>query len=490
MASEGKMTAQLLLAVGGAVLGSLQFGYNTGVINTPQRVIEEFYNQTWFNRYEMYITPGMLTTLWSLSVSIFSVGGMVGSFSVGLFVNRFGRRNSMLMSNSLAFLSAILMGFSKMAGSFEMLILGRFIVGVYSGLTTGFVPMYVGEVSPTSLRGALGTLHQLGVVVGILIAQIFGIDLIMGNKNLWPLLLGFTFIPSLAQCILMPFAPESPRFLLINRNEENKAKNVLKKLRGTTDVSRDLQEMKEESRQMLQEKKVTILELFRSPIYRQPLLIAIILQLSQQLSGINAVFYYSTSIFQRAGVQQPVYATIGAGVVNTAFTVVSLFVVERAGRRTLHLIGLLGMAICAVLMTIALALLIQVPWMSYLSIVAIMGFVAFFEIGPGPIPWFIVAELFSQGPRPAAIAVAGLSNWTANFIVGMGFQYVADFCGAYVFIIFTILLVLFFIFTYFKVPETKGRTFDEIASEFRQGGAAHGDKAPDEFHSLGADSQV
>uniref|UniRef100_A0A7N5KKZ3 Solute carrier family 2, facilitated glucose transporter member 1 n=1 Tax=Ailuropoda melanoleuca TaxID=9646 RepID=A0A7N5KKZ3_AILME len=241
---------------------------------------------------------------------------------------------------------------------------------------------------------------------------------------------------------------------------------------------------------MLQEKKVTILELFRSPVYRQPLLIAIVLQLSQQFSGINAVFYYSTDIFQKAGVQKPVYATIGAGVVNTAFTIVSLFVVERAGRRTLHLIGLSGMAACAVLMTIALALLNQVPWLSYLSIVAILGFVAFFEIGPGPIPWFIVAELFSQGPRPSAIAVAGLSNWTANFIVGMGFQYLAELCGAYVFIIFTVLLILFFIFTYFKVPETKGRTFDEIASEFRQGGPAHGDKSPDEFHSLGADSQV
>ncbi|XP_010147069.1 PREDICTED: solute carrier family 2, facilitated glucose transporter member 1, partial [Eurypyga helias] len=228
----------------------------------------------------------------------------------------------------------------------------------------------------------------------------------------------------------------------------------LKKLRGTTDVSSDLQEMKEESRQMMREKKVTIMELFRSPMYRQPILIAIVLQLSQQLSGINAVFYYSTSIFEKSGVEQPVYATIGSGVVNTAFTVVSLFVVERAGRRTLHLIGLAGMAGCAVLMTIALTLLDQMPWMSYISIVAIFGFVAFFEIGPGPIPWFIVAELFSQGPRPAAFAVAGLSNWTSNFIVGMGFQYIAQLCGSYVFIIFTVLLVLFFIFTYFKVPET------------------------------------
>ncbi|KAL0604610.1 Solute carrier family 2, facilitated glucose transporter member 1 [Plecturocebus cupreus] len=499
-----------MLAVGGAVLGSLQFGYNTGVINAPQKVIEEFYNQTWIHRYGESILPTTLTTLWSLSVAIFSVGGMIGSFSVGLFVNRFGRRNSMLMMNLLAFLSAVLMGFSKLGKSFEMLILGRFIIGVYCGLTTGFVPMYVGEVSPTALRGALGTLHQLGIVVGILIAQVFGLDSIMGNEDLWPLLLSIIFVPALLQCIVLPFCPESPRFLLINRNEENRAKSVLKKLRGTADVTHDLQEMKEESRQMMREKKVTILELFRSAAYRQPILIAVVLQLSQQLSGINAkqrrptmsreaptvslvwqVFYYSTSIFEKAGVQQPVYATIGSGIVNTAFTVVSLFVVERAGRRTLHLIGLAGMAGCAILMTIALALLEQLPWMSYLSIVAIFGFVAFFEVGPGPIPWFIVAELFSQGPRPAAIAVAGFSNWTSNFIVGMCFQYVEQLCGPYVFIIFTVLLVLFFIFTYFKVPETKGRTFDEIASGFRQGGASQSDKTPEElFHPLGADSQV
>ncbi|XP_038602874.1 solute carrier family 2, facilitated glucose transporter member 1 isoform X1 [Tachyglossus aculeatus] len=489
-AGTKQMTAPLMLAVGVAVLGSLQFGYNTGVINAPQKVIEEFYNHTWESRYREPIPTSTLTTLWSLSVAIFSVGGMMGSFSVGLFVNRFGRRNSMLMVNSLAFISAVLLGFSKMAYSFEMLILGRFVIGLYCGLTTGFVPMYVGEVAPTALRGALGTLHQLGIVIGILIAQVFGLDSIMGNEALWPLLLGFTFAPALLQCVLLPFCPESPRFLLINRNEENKAKNVLKKLRGTTDVSSDLQEMKEESRQMMREKKVTILELFRSPMYRQPILIAVVLQLSQQLSGINAVFYYSTSIFEKSGVEQPIYATIGSGVVNTAFTVVSLFVVERAGRRTLHLIGLAGMAGCTVLMTVALTLLDQLPWMSYISIIAIFGFVAFFEIGPGPIPWFIVAELFSQGPRPAAFAVAGLSNWSSNFIVGMCFQYIEQLCGPYVFIIFTVLLILFFIFTYFKVPETRGRTFDEIASGFRQGAGGPGDKTPDEFHSLGADSQV
>lgn len=491
MDSGGKqVTFQLLLAVGTAVIGSLQFGYNTGVINAPQKIIEAFYNETWFDRYESPITSTNLITLWSVSVSMFSVGGIFGSFSVGVFVNRFGRKNSMLMANTLAFIAAALMGFSKMAASWEMLIIGRFIIGLYSGLSTGFVPMYVGEVSPTSLRGALGTLHQLGIVTGILIAQVFGMESIMGNAEWWPLLLGFTFIPAVIQCALLTICPESPRYLLINRNEENKAKNILKKLRGTTDVSADMQEMKEESRQMMREKKVTIIELFRSPLYRQPMIIAIMLQLSQQLSGINAVFYYSTSIFQKAGVTQPVYATIGAGVVNTAFTVVSLFVVERAGRRSLHLLGLLGMAASAVLMTIASALLDEIKWMSYLSIVAIFGFVAFFEIGPGPIPWFIVAELFSQGPRPSAMAVAGFCNWMANFIVGMGFPYVEVVCGPYVFIIFTLLLIFFFIFTYFKVPETKGRTFDEIAAGFRQSAAPGAEKHPEELNSLGADSQL
>lgn len=488
MDSEKKITLPLLMTVGAAVIGSLQFGYNTGVINAPQKIIENFINETWVERYNEPITKISLTAIWSIAVSIFSVGGIFGSFSVGLFVNRFGRRNSMLLANILAFISAILMGFSKMASSWEMLIIGRFVVGLYSGLTTGFVPMYVGEVSPTSLRGALGTLHQLGIVIGILVAQVFGMELIMGNDNLWPLLLGFTFVPAVVQCILLPLCPESPRFLLINKNEENKAKAVLKKLRGTTDVSADMQEMKEESRQMMREKKVNIVELLRSPLYRQPLIVAVVLQLSQQLSGINAVFYYSTRIFEKAGVEQPVYATIGAGVVNTAFTVVSLFVVERAGRRSLHMLGLLGMAGSAILMTIALALLDQLKWMSYLSIVAIFAFVAFFEMGPGPIPWFIVAELFSQGPRPSAIAVAGFTNWTANFIVGMGFQYVEELCGPYVFVIFTVLLLLFFIFTYFKVPETKGRTFDEISAGFRQTPVEK--HSPEELNSLGADSQL
>ncbi|XP_068591691.1 solute carrier family 2, facilitated glucose transporter member 3 [Cebidichthys violaceus] len=461
-----KLTFYLLYSVSTAVIGSLQFGYNTGVINAPEQKLRRFFQNVSMERYGEPFSPGANTMVWSFAVAIFSVGGMVGSFSVGAMVNKFGRIKSMLLSNALALLGGGLMGLSALSGSFEMVIIGRLIIGVFCGMCTGLTTMYVGEIAPTALRGAFGTLHQLALVIGILVAQIFGLEFILGSDTLWPLLLALTILPAILQCIMLPFCPESPRYLLISLNQEEEARKALVRLRGCEDVSDDIQEMKEEGMKMAMEKKVSILELFRSPNYRQPIIIAIVLQLSQQLSGINAVFYYSTGIFDTAGVSQPIYATIGAGVVNTVSTIVSLFLVERAGRRTMHLIGLGGMAIFALIMTISLSLVQTNQSLSYLAIVAVFGFVASFEMGPGPIPWFIVAELFSQGPRPAAIAVSGFSNWTANFLVGLGFPKLEELCGPYVFIIFMVLLILFFIFTFLKVPETKGRTFDDIAQGF------------------------
>ncbi|XP_020347196.1 solute carrier family 2, facilitated glucose transporter member 4 [Oncorhynchus kisutch] len=460
------VTGTLALSVFTAVLGSFQFGYNIGVINAPQKIIEADYNATWVHRYGEPIPSSTLTTLWSLSVAIFSIGGMISSFCVGVISEWLGRRKAMLINNLFAFIGGGLMGMAKISRSFEMMILGRFVIGAYCGLASGLVPMYVGEIAPTSLRGALGTLHQLAIVTGILMAQVLGLESLLGSEELWPVLVGVTVLPTVLQMVLLPFCPESPRFLYIIRSQEHHAKSGLRRLTGRQEVGDMLAEMKEEKRRMDMERKVSIAELFRSPMYRQPIIIAILLQLSQQLSGVNAIFYYSTSIFQKAGVQSPVYATIGAGVVNCAFTVVSLFLVERTGRRTLHMLGLSGMCGCAIVMTMALALLDSVPWMSYISMLAIFGFVAFFEVGPGPIPWFFVAELFSQGPRPAAMAVAGFANWTANFIIGFGFQYVAELCGPYVFLIFAALLLFFLIFTFFRVPETRGKTFDQISNTF------------------------
>ncbi|KAK7899284.1 hypothetical protein WMY93_020137 [Mugilogobius chulae] len=433
-----QVTGFLLFSLATAVIGSLQFGYNTGVINAPEQKLRTFFNDTWMERYGEPISQGMCTIVWSVSVAIFSVGGMVGSFSVGVMANRFGRYTPALNMVSPTPWSS----------------------GSYLRTLHRLHPHVRGlRGSPTPLLEEPSGPAQLGVVVGILIAQLSLTLLPLSQQTLLPsVLCSPYFLPllshtSLSLSIFITFVSLSSSLLSLVR------------LRGTEDVNKDMQEMKEESAKMALEKKVTIAELFKSAAYRQPLLIAVMLQLSQQLSGINAVFYYSTGIFDSAGVKQPIYATIGAGIVNVIFTIVSLFLVEKAGRRTLHLLGLGGMAVSALLMTISL-LMKSVPVMSYVAILAVMLFVAMFELGPGPIPWFIVAELFSQGPRPAAMAVAGCCNWTANFLVGMSFPKLEELCGPWVFLIFTAFLILFFVFTFIKVPETKGKTFDEIARGF------------------------
>uniref|UniRef100_A0A667WSW4 Solute carrier family 2, facilitated glucose transporter member 5 n=1 Tax=Myripristis murdjan TaxID=586833 RepID=A0A667WSW4_9TELE len=338
-----------------------------------------------------------------------------------------------------------------------------------SGLTSGLVPMYIGEIAPKAYRGALGTLHQLAIVIGILISQVIGLDFLLGNDDMWPLLLGLSGAPAVLQSLLLPLCPESPRYLYIKLGKEQEARKSLRRLKGEYVPTSDLEEMRREKEEAEKEAKVSILSLIRSTVYRQQLFVALMMHLSQQFSGINAIFYYSTAIFSRAGVSQPVYATIGVGVVNTIFTLVSVALVDKAGRRTLTLVGLGGMCCCAVAMTVGLRLQNEYAWMSYVSMTAIFLFVCFFEIGPGPIPWFIVAELFSQGPRPAAIALAGCCNWTSNFIVGMTFQYIEVFLGSYVFILFAGLLLVFTMFTYLRVPETKGKTFEEISAVFQKG---------------------
>lgn len=524
--AKDKVTGTLVFTVFTIMLSSFQFGYDIGVINAPQQIIIFHYrhvlgvplddrkslNNYAFNGTEELLptdskpmdtspTPqteeeisdstAIVTMFWTLSVSMFAIGGMIASFFGGWLGDRLGRIKAMLIANILSLAGALLMGFSKLGPSHILIIAGRGISGLYCGLISGLVPMYIGEISPTTLRGALGALHQLAIVTGILISQIVGLDFILGNHYYWPILLGLSAVPAVLQSLLLFFCPESPRYLYINLQEEKKAKKSLKRLRGDVDISKDITEMRRERDEAAKEQEVSIYQLFTTSDYQQPTLVSLMLHMAQQFSGINGIFYYSTSIFQTAGVSQPVYATIGVGAVNTLFTVFSVFLVEKAGRRSLFLIGMCGMFVCTIFMSVGLVLLDKFSWMSYVSMLAIFLFVSFFEIGPGPIPWFMVAEFFSQGPRPAALALAAFCNWTCNFIVALCFPYIADFCGPYVFFLFAGVLLAFTLFTFFKVPETKGKSFEEIAAEFRKKrGSAPKAKPSVEMKFLGATDTV
>ncbi|KAI7684819.1 Glucose transporter type 1, partial [Sarcoptes scabiei] len=319
------------------------------------------------------------------------------------------------------------------------------------------------------------TVNQLGVTIGLLLSQILGLPQILGTEDGWPFLLGVAFIPAILQLMLLPQCPESPRYLWISKGRLTEATYALQRLRCTTNVEDDIEEMRIEDRAQHNEaKQITMLQLIKNRSLQTPLIIGIVMQLSQQLSGINAVFYYSTNIFTIAGLGEYLakYSTIGVGVVMVLMSLVSMMLMDRTGRRTLHLYGLGGMFITSMFLTIFLLFGFLYTWMSYMSVISTLIYVVFFAIGPGSIPWLITAELFSQGPRPAAISIAASINWFMNFFVGLAFPIMINFkdkiMDKYAFLPFTGFLALFWIFTYFKVPETKNRTFEEISALFRK----------------------
>ncbi|XP_063978616.1 glucose transporter type 1 isoform X5 [Diachasmimorpha longicaudata] len=475
---EQGLTFFLAYAIFAAVLGMLQFGYNTGVINAPSGQIENFMKDVYKGRYGDDMSDKSVKRLFSLAVSIFAIGGMVGGISGGVIANRFGRKGGLLLNNMLGIVGACLMGFTKVANSYEMLFLGRFVIGINCGLNTSLVPMYISEIAPLNLRGGLGTVNQLAVTVGLLISQVLGIEKILGTNDRWPVLLGLAVVPAIAQLVLLPICPESPRYLLITKQWEEEARRALRRLRGSNQVEEDIDEMRAEERAQQAESTIKMSELICSPTLRAPLVIGVVMQLSQQLSGINAVFYYSTQLFHNAGLteESAKLASIGIGAIMVIMTLVSIPLMDRTGRRTLHLYGLGGMFIFSIFITISFLIkeffnYVQemIGWMSYLSVVSTLSFVVFFAVGPGSIPWMITAELFSQGPRPAAMSIAVLINWMANFVVGIAFPSMMAVLDNYTFLPFSGFLAVFWIFTYKKVPETKNKTFEEILALFRHG---------------------
>uniref|UniRef100_A0A8C3XJQ0 Solute carrier family 2, facilitated glucose transporter member 5 n=1 Tax=Chelydra serpentina TaxID=8475 RepID=A0A8C3XJQ0_CHESE len=221
---------------------SFQYGYNVSVINSPAVFMQDFYNQTYLDRKGVPMESNFQMLLWSLTVSMFPLGGFFGSLMVGPLVNKCGRKGTLLINNIFSIVPAILMGTSEVAKTFEVIILSRIIVGICAGLSSNVVPMYLGEMSPKNLRGAIGVVPQLFITVGILVAQILGLTNILGNlegkwmSSLighlviclsvagWPVLLGLTGIPAVVELLLLPFFPESPRYLLIQKGNEEQAR--------------------------------------------------------------------------------------------------------------------------------------------------------------------------------------------------------------------------------------------------------------------------
>ncbi|XP_056364132.1 solute carrier family 2, facilitated glucose transporter member 5-like [Oenanthe melanoleuca] len=462
---KGKMTLPLaLVALISAFGSSFQYGYNVSVINSPAPYMQEFYNRTYLDRTGVPMDSSFQTLLWSLTVSMFPLGGLFGSLMVWPMVNNCGRKGTLLINNLFSIAAAILMGTSELAKTFEVIILSRVVMGIFAGLASNVVPMFLGEMSPKNLRGAIGVVPQLFITIGILSAQILGLNSILGNAEGWPVLLGLTGIPSMLQLLTLPFFPESPRYLLIQKGNEEQARRALQRLRGREDVDDEIQEMYQEDRSEKEEGQFSVLSLFTFKGLRWQLISIIVMMAGQQLSGVNGVFYYADRIFESAGVQSSSiqYVTVSIGAINVVMTLLAVFIVESLGRRILLLAGfLLCSASCAIL-TLALNLQTTVSWMSYLSIVCVIAYIIGHAIGPSPIPAVMITEMFLQSSRPAAFMVGGSVHWLSNFTVGLVFLYMEAGLGPYSFLIFCAICVATMLYIFFVVPETKNKTFMEI----------------------------
>ncbi|ERE81923.1 solute carrier family 2, facilitated glucose transporter member 5-like protein [Cricetulus griseus] len=424
---KGSLKPTLILTTLSASFGSaFQYGYNISVINTPHKVFKSFYNDTYFERHGKFMDENSLLLLWSCTVSMFPLGGLLGSLIVGLMVNKWGRGK--LQGCGSPRKRKVRRGhFHKDPSALLHL--------QQSGVSYSALPMYLGELAPKNLRGALATMTEVFVITGVLLAQIFSLQAILGNATGWPILLALTGVPALIQLLSLPFFPESPRYTLIEKGDEETARQALRRLRGCNyDVEAEMEEMREEERKEQAEGHLSVLNLFTFRPLRWQLISIIVLMAGQQLSGINAVNYYADIIYTSAGVDptQSQYVTVGSGVINLVMTVVSS----------------------------------TVPELSYLGIICVFAYIVGHSIGPSPVPSVVRTEMVLQSSRTAAFTVDGAVHWLFNFIVGLAFPSMQVAIGAYSFLIFAALCLLTAAYIYVVIPETKGKTFVEINCAF------------------------
>ncbi|KAJ1929496.1 Bifunctional purine biosynthesis protein PurH [Tieghemiomyces parasiticus] len=477
---ESSVTSFILFSTLAASLASFNVGWNTGVTNIPERVIRECPPQGGEGLPNGLCVTDDLT--WGVAVALFAIGGLVGGLTAGMAANRFGRRLVLIFNNVFFTLGGLVLSVSPNVALFG---LGRILTGIGCGVSSVVVSTFMGEIASNRNRGALGSMLQLTLNIGILVTQCLGLGLDFAPG--WRILLALTALPALVQIGLLWGCVETPRWLA-SKGRYEEARRSLAKLRAGYDIEAEYDEIVRAQRpasavsdeptgkQAEAEGGVTtsfetaaaganvtysVADLFSGragPVLRRHLYISIFLHMAQQLTGINGVIFYSTSTFTSSFGDAAKYVTIGAvGGLGVFVTTASLLLVDRLGRKKLLFTSAAGMALSSTLLVIGTA-----TKAGPLVLTAVMLFITFFGIGLGPIPWLIVSELFPTNAVGAASSVAIGANYLCNFIIAMVFPKVAEALGNYGFVPYAIIGLVCAVIIFMFVPETKGKSLEEI----------------------------
>ncbi len=449
-----------------AVLGGLLFGYDTAVISGAEKALEAFFSQS---------TDFIYSKGWhGITASSALIGCVIGGAISGLLAPRWGRRNSLIFASVLFFLSAIgswrpeMLFFEFGKPSFSLLLTFnayRVLGGIGVGLASAICPMYIAEVSPANVRGRLVSVNQFAIIFGMLVVYFVNYVIrihLPGNIEQAMMEIGWRRMflseafPAATFGLLLLFVPKTPRYLVMSGNE-TKALNVLSRINGVAPARKILEEIKEtvvEKREKLFSYGVTVV------------IIGILLSFFQQAVGINVVLYYAPRIFENLGASGDVSMrqTVVMGVVNIIFTMVAILTVDKFGRKPLLIIGSFGMMIGMA----ALSVLSFMDVIGVAALVFIIIYTASFMMSWGPITWVLISEIFPNTIRGQAVAIAVAAQWISNFIVSSTFPSLSEWSTGGAYLIYAVFSLLSAIFVFKMVPETKGKTLEDMTRLWRK----------------------
>jgi SP family xylose:H+ symportor-like MFS transporter len=457
-----------------AVLGGLLFGYDTAVISGAEKGLEAFFTKGDF---------GYDKLMHGFTASSALIGCIIGSAFSGFLASNLGRKRSLVLAGIFFFLSALgsydpeFLFFPDNVPTKGLLVafnLYRVLGGLGVGLASAVCPMYIAEVAPSEIRGKLVSCNQFAIIFGMLVVY-FVNYMIMGShtnpiiengvvaasSDQWSVYTGWRYMfvseafPAGLFAILVCFVPETPRYLVMTQRNE-KAFGILNRINGT-----------EKARQILEEIKQTAHERVE-PLFTygyKVVIIGILLSVFQQAIGINAVLYYAPRIFESMGMEGGgMMQTVLMGVVNITFTLVAIFSVEKVGRKPLLIIGSIGMAVGAA----AVAVCDVTGYSGIISVLAIMVYSAFFMMSWGPITWVLIAEIFPNTIRGAAVAIAVAFQWIFNCLVSSTFPAMYDFSPVFAYGLYAAICIVAAVFVWRMVPETKGKTLEDMSKLWKK----------------------
>jgi len=437
------------VAVGVAALGGLLFGFDTGVISGAILFVKEQFS--------------LSTMMEEFVVSAVLIGAVIGAVIGGALTGRFGRRRLIIIAGIIFTVSSIS---TAIAQTVAVLIAGRIIVGIAIGIASFISPLYIAELVPAKVRGSLVAVNMFAITTGIVVA--YGVDYALSGIQGWRYMFGVAVIPSIILAFAMWRLPDSPRWL-VSRSKVEQARLVLQRVRTVSDVSPEISEIQQS---LAEQKGSGVIELFR-PSLRMPLIVGVGLAIFQQITGINTVIYYAPTIFEFASFEtagSAILAGAGLGMLMLFMHVLAIYLMDRVGRRPLLLIGVAGQIVGMAVLGAAFQFQQLSGFIGYIAIGGLAIFVACFAFGLGPVFWLMISEIYPLKVRGAAMSVATVANWGMNLAIAVTFLTLLGVLGrTETFWLYGAIAVAAWVFFYRLVPETKGKSLEQIEAHWRAG---------------------